>query len=115
MTFGERLKQLRDAKKISQSKLAELTGLHYTQIGRYEKGKSMPSSDVLSKFAEIFSVSIDFILEGLPEEAAQSHLHDRDLLKKFKEIESLSEKDKETVKIFLDAFITKKHIQELAR
>jgi transcriptional regulator with XRE-family HTH domain len=115
MTFSERLKELRDKNKMSQSKLAELTGLHYTQIGRYEKGKSMPSSDVLSKFAEIFSVSIDYILDGSIEEAAQSHIHDRDLLKQFKEIETFSEKDKEIVKIFLDAFITKKHIQELAR
>jgi len=115
MTFGERLKNLREKRKLSQSKLAGLTGLHYTQIGRYEKGKSMPSSDILTKFAEIFSVSIDFLLAGSIEESAESQLLDRDLIKQFKEIETLSEKDKETVKILLDAFITKKHIQELAR
>lgn len=115
MNFGERLKDIRNKRKMSQTELAELSGLHYTQIGRYEKGKSMPSSDVLSKFAEIFSISIDFLLEGSSDDVAQSQINDRDLLKQFKEIESLSEKDKETVKIFLDAFITKKHIQELAR
>jgi len=36
-------------------------------------------------------------------------------LKQFKEIETLEDKEKEVVKIFLDAFLNKKHIQELAK
>jgi transcriptional regulator with XRE-family HTH domain len=115
MEFSERLRELRNQKKMSQSDLAELTGLHYTQIGRYEKNKSMPSSDILKKMADIFSVSIDYLVEGTSEESAKSHIHDRDLLKQFKEIETLEDKEKEVVKIFLDAFLTKKHIQELAK
>jgi transcriptional regulator with XRE-family HTH domain len=115
MDFGERLKELRNNKKMSQSELAELAGLHYTQIGRYEKNKSLPSSDILKKLADVFSVSIDFLIEGTTEENAKSYIHDRDLLKQFKEIEELDQKDKEVIKIFLDAFLTKKHIQELAK
>ncbi|MBN1364914.1 MAG: helix-turn-helix transcriptional regulator [Syntrophaceae bacterium] len=115
MNFGHRLKELRNRMKLSQSELANLTGLHYTQIGRYEKGKSLPSSDILKKLAEIFSVSIDYLIEGSTEDTAKSHIHDRDLLKQFTEIETLDQKDKEVIKIFLDAFLTKKHIQELAK
>lgn len=115
MNFGERLKELRNNKKLTQSELAHLTGLHYTQIGRYEKSKTMPSSDILKKLADVLSVSIDYLIEGSAEESAKSHIHDRDLLKQFKEIESLDDKEKEVVKIFLDAFLTKKHIQELAK
>ena len=115
MNFGERLKELRNNKKMTQSELAELTDLHYTQIGRYEKGKTMPSPDVLVKLSDTLSVSIDYLIEGTAEENAKSFIHDRDLLKQFKEIEMLDTKDKEVVKIFLDAFLTKKHIQELAR
>lgn len=115
MNFGERIKELRTSKKLSQTELAELTGLHYTQIGRYENGKSLPSSDILKKLAEVFSVSIDFLIEGSIEDSAKPHIHDRDLLKQFTEIEKLDQKDKEVVKIFLDAFLTKKHIIELAK
>lgn len=115
MNFGERLKELRSKNKFTQSELAKLAGLHYTQIGRYEKGKTMPSSDILKKLADVLSVSIDYLIEGSIEETAKSYIHDRDLLKQFKEIESLEEKEKEVVKIFLDAFLTKKHIQELAK
>jgi transcriptional regulator with XRE-family HTH domain len=115
MNFGKRLKKLRDDKDLSQSELGKLTGLHYTQIGRYEKNKSMPSSDILQKLAEIFSVSIDFLIEGTVEEAAKSHIHDRELLKQFEQIEMLDEKEKDVVKVFLDAFITKKQLQKLAK
>ena len=41
MNFGERLKELRNKNKLTQSELAKLTGSHYTQIGRYEKDKTM--------------------------------------------------------------------------
>jgi transcriptional regulator with XRE-family HTH domain len=115
MTFGERLKQLRNGQGISQSELASITGLHYTQIGRYEKGKSLPAQEVLRKLADLFSVSIDFLVEGSSEDSAKVHIHDRSLLKQFTEIETLDEKDKEVVKTLLDAFLTKKHIQELAK
>lgn len=67
--------------------------------------------------ADILSVSIDYLVEGTSEESAKSHIHDQNLLKQFKEIETLEDKDKEkeVVKIFLDAFLTKKYIQELAK
>lgn len=115
MDFGKRLKKLRDDKNLSQSELGKLTGLHYTQIGRYEKNKSMPSSDILIKLAEIFSVSIDYLVEGPVEETAKEHIHDRELLKQFEQIEALEDKEKEVVKIFLDAFITKKQLQKLTK
>ena len=42
MTFGERLKQSRIDKGLSQTDLARLAGIHYTQIGRYEKKELNP-------------------------------------------------------------------------
>ena len=111
MEFGERLKDIRNKRKMTQTQLAELSGLHYTQIGRYEKNKTMPSSDVLKKLAEVLSVSIDFLIEGTTEETAKSHIHDRDLLRQFQELETLGQKDKEVIKILIDAFLAKKQIQ----
>ncbi len=113
MSFGQRLKELRLNKKLSQSKLAGLAGLHYTQIGRYERGDSTPSAEVLKKLADILEVSTDYLMEGTTGEVAQSHLHDRELLRQFQQIEKLTDEDKKVVKTFLDAFITKKHLNEL--
>lgn len=113
MNFGARLKDLRDKQKLTQTELAKLTGLHYTQIGRYEKDKTMPSSDVLKKLADVLTVSIDYLIEGSTEETAKSFLHDRDLLRQFKEVEKLNQKDKETVKTLIDAFLSKKKIEDI--
>jgi len=39
---------------------------------------------------------------------------DKELLKQFREVEKMEEKDKSIVKELIDAFITKKKIQQLA-
>lgn len=39
----------------------------------------------------------------------------RELLKQFQEVERLPDEDKNVVKKLLDAFLTKKQLQELAR
>jgi hypothetical protein len=59
-------------------------------------------------------VSGDYLIEGATEEAAKARLADRELLEQFQEIEKLSEEDKVVVKKLLDAFLTKKKIQDLA-
>lgn len=115
MEFAQRLKELRNKKKISQTELGKLVGLHYTQIGRYERGGSMPSSEVLKKLAEVLEVSTDFLMDGTTEEAAKYQIHDKEFLKQFLKIEQLDSKDKEVIKILIDAFLTKKQIQQLAK
>ena len=45
---------------------------------------------------------------------ANTHLTDKELLNQFKQIEKLPVNDISVVKIFLDAFLTKKKIQQLA-
>jgi len=112
LTFGERLKRLRSAKGLSQTELGKLTETHYTQIGRYERGESTPSSETLRLLADCLEVSTDYLYEGNQEDAAVADLSDRELLKMFKETETLSNEDKELVKKFLGAFLIKKKLQE---
>ena len=47
--------------------------------------------------------------------AGTSLLTDKELLKQFKEVELLNAEDKHIVKIFIDAFLTKRHIQEYVK
>ncbi len=115
MSFGERLKQKRLEKKFSQGKLAELTDLHYTQIGRYERGDSKPTSGVLKRLADVLEVTTDYLMEGTTEDIAQSHLHDRELLRQFQQVELLNENDRNVVKTLIDAFIQKRTIQEIMK
>ena len=114
MGFAERLKKIRLQKGLSKSDLAREIGVHYAQVGRYENKGAQPSAEVLGKMANALGVSSDFLMNGSADELAGSALSDKDLLNQFKIIEKLPEQDRHVVKIFLDAFITKKQIQKLA-
>lgn len=114
MSFDERLKKTRLEKGLSKGDLASMIGVHYSQIGRYENKGAQPSADVLAKLANSLGVSVDFLMNGTAENLANNSLSDKDLLNQFKFIEKLPESEKNVVKIFLDAFITKKQIQQLA-
>ena len=110
---GDRIKKLRNDLGFTQSDLADKVGLTYIQIGRYEKGKSNPSADVLQKIAHILNTSTDFLMNG-KNEHTDAQLKDKQLMQQFKEVEKLKPEDKNLVMTFIDAFITKKKIQQLA-
>lgn len=112
MAVGDRIKRLRTAKNMTQSDLAEIVGLTYIQVGRYEKAKSNPSADVLQKLASALDTTTDFLMSGDTEQV-QAQLSDKELLKQFREVEQMEEKDKSIVKELIDAFITKKKLQTL--
>lgn len=60
--LGKRLRKLRSIKKLSQPELAKKFGLTKYQVSRYENGESNPDPDVISKFADYFEVTTDYLL-----------------------------------------------------
>jgi transcriptional regulator with XRE-family HTH domain len=112
--FAERLRELRRQKDLSQSDLGERVSLHFTHISRYERGLSRPTADTLKRLADALGVSGDYLLEGATDEAAKARFEDRELLRRFQEVQELPERDKEIVKELLDAFLTKRQVQQLA-
>lgn len=61
-SFGKRLKILRDKKGISQEDLAKLFNLSQSTIAYYEKDKKQPSQKTLTRLADYFGVSTDYLL-----------------------------------------------------
>lgn len=111
--LGDRIKQLRKQKGMSQSELATKVGLSYAQIGRYETKGAQPPAEVIKKITDIFSVSPDFLINGSVNEQAHANLSDTELIQHFKALEQMEEEDKNVVKQLIDAFIMKKKIQQL--
>jgi len=97
-----------------KTRLGQLVDLHYTHVGRYERGASKPSAEALRRLADALGVSTDYLTEGTTEEAAKARFEDRELLRQSQEVESLPDDDRIVVKKLLDAFLTKKQIQRLA-
>src|SRR5690606_23275210 len=55
--FAERLKSLRKQRNLSQTELGQLVDVHYTHIGRDERGSSRPAADTLNRLAQALGVS----------------------------------------------------------
>jgi transcriptional regulator with XRE-family HTH domain len=52
MVIGERLRQLREAKKLSQGDIERLTGLKRCYTSRVECGHTVPTVETLEKYAK---------------------------------------------------------------
>ena len=61
-TFGERLKALREEKKLTQTYIAELLGRTHRHYQEIEYGKVNISALSLLKLADFFDVSADYLL-----------------------------------------------------
>ena len=112
--FGQRLKALRKQKNLSQQEIGEMTGMHFTNISRYERGLAMPNSDTLKKLSEALEVSGDYLIHGEVEDGARARFEDRELLRQFQTIQTFDEEDKMVVKKLLEAFIFQKKVQGLS-
>lgn len=62
MEFGEKLKELRKAKGLTQDELAECLFVSRTAVSKWESGRGYPSIDSLKQIALFFSVSIDELI-----------------------------------------------------
>lgn len=62
MKFGEKLKELRIEQQLSQSRLAQLTGISQTAISAYERGSARATEEVIVVFCRFFKVSADYML-----------------------------------------------------
>ncbi|MCL2846753.1 MAG: helix-turn-helix domain-containing protein [Firmicutes bacterium] len=59
--FGERLRELRLRTGLSAVKLGKALGVSDVIIGHWEKGERSPSGESLSKIAQFFGVSMDYL------------------------------------------------------
>src|SRR5271154_1624929 len=59
MVIGERLKALREHKKMSQGDIEKRTGLLRAYISRVENGHTVPSIETLEKMARALEVPMD--------------------------------------------------------
>lgn len=60
--FSSRISLLRQKRGWSQEDVAKGTGISQKQISRYERGMSEPTAEALSRLAQIFDVTTDWLL-----------------------------------------------------
>ena len=60
--FADNFKALRKDRKWSQLELAERLNISKSSVNMYERGEREPNSEMLIKIADLFDVSIDFLI-----------------------------------------------------
>lgn len=95
--FGKRLRILRENKGYNQEKLAKLCGLSTSTIGMYEQGRRQPDNDTLVKLADIFDVSIDYLLGKTEVKKYESPYEDELEKVLFSKAKELTDEEKKAV------------------
>lgn len=111
--IAKRIVSLRMQKGFSQKAMAAAAGLNRVQYNKYENGAMVPSTESLSKIANVLDVTVDYLLEGREEGAAVANLSDRELITLFEEVEKFPPAYKQTVKETLRAFVTTNKVEQL--
>ena len=108
--FGERLKKLRAEKDLSQTLFAQKIGIHVTNLSKYERNLSVPSLDMAEKMATVLETTLDELVYG--KQKAGNRINDDELLSLFSKTALLPERQKETVKDLLSAFLLKNNLKQ---
>lgn len=70
MTFGQRLRDLRLSKEITQKQLGATIGVAESTVSLYEADKRTPDNVILGALADYFNVTTDYLFGRTPTEVA---------------------------------------------
>jgi transcriptional regulator with XRE-family HTH domain len=91
--FAERLRSVRDLRKMSQSDLAEKTGLMSSAVSHFETGRRSPSFANLKALSDALKVTTDYLI-GRSDSMEMSNTASMKLLR---HAQKMSDEDLETI------------------
>ena len=107
MTFGERLRELREERNTTQKTLAGILGVSPRMVSFYESGGHFPRDEsILIKLADYFNVTTDYLLGYSDVKSA------RQLRRLNDAFEMLPEADRKSLLDYLDFLAAKQKRQK---
>lgn len=73
MTLGDKLRQLRNERELTQPALAEALGIEQSYLSKLENDRSLPSNGVFARILEVFELDLGALLQDL-EPAARNRM-----------------------------------------
>ena len=110
-SFGEKLRQCREAKKLSQKDLTGILSTSYSVIWKYERDEMIPSIEVAKNIAKILNTTVGYLL-GETEEI--NIFKDPTMLNRFNDIEKLDLENKKHLLSVVEGFIQALKIKNIA-
>jgi ribosome-binding protein aMBF1 (putative translation factor) len=102
MTIGGKINALRKKQGWSQQQLAKKISTSGPIIGRYERSEMTPSVEVAKKLADIFGVTLDFLVDDT---GSAAKIKDKAMLQRLMDIEALELEDKKTIVQVIDSLL----------
>lgn len=62
VSFGERLRECRAEKSLTQAQLAARLSVTQSTVGKYERGALQPNLEMLVQLCKVLEVSADYLL-----------------------------------------------------
>ena len=81
--IGNRIREARERKGLTQMKLAEFVDLSTIAIFNIESGKSSPNLKNIIQIAKVLEVSIDALVADKIEELSKAYIHEINLKLRF--------------------------------
>ena len=103
--LGKRVQELRKENGLTQIELAKKVNISHPQIVRYETKGVQPPADVLGRMADVFNVSIDYLVNGNKSDKVEQTIKDAELIKQFKQLDMLPDEEKKSILKVLGALI----------
>jgi transcriptional regulator with XRE-family HTH domain len=83
MNFGDKVRQLRTDRNLTQPELAEAMGIEQSYLSKLENGKSLPSNDVLNRILDVFAIEIGDLVDNLDQGVRNQLRHIPDIADHF--------------------------------
>jgi transcriptional regulator with XRE-family HTH domain len=109
MKIAENIKRLRTLKKLSQKEVAMAIEMDQPQYSRIESGKVEPTLTTLEKIAGVFEISVSELIKENNEFDKEINLP---LLEKVKLIDTLEDKEKQSILTIIDMALAKKRFKD---
>lgn len=111
ISFGKKLRECRENKNLSQSKLAQQLNVHHTIIGRYERDEVKPTIDIVKRIAIELGTTVGYLLG----ETEESNLFkDPVMLQRLAELDKMESSEKGHILHVLDGFIKSVKLKNIA-
>lgn len=98
--IGQRIRNYRMQKKLSQEELAELAGCHHTYIGQVERGEKNATIESVDRIAAALGISLSKLFEFLGSEKPKEDDY------AYLAYEFISSKDSSRQKMLYDIILT---------
>lgn len=112
--FEQRLKDLRNGKKMTQDDLGSFLNVSGKTIGAWERGSRQPNLDMINKIANFFSVSTDYLLGQTDIKKSQKEASKENPIDKMlddamsNDGKPMTENDREIIKGMIEAYLKNK-------